>query len=119
MGHSQLSQKHLPRLMADGPIRLAIPVGGRYDGCCNFPPLIQNNLDLNSFILDKSIHFYIVPIVAERIFKLGADSINTVESEDDKTNDGNGPPAHFIDHGEGEDASEERKDLLLVNSVSC
>jgi hypothetical protein len=48
---------------------------------------------------------------------LGADSINTVESEDNKAHDRNGPPAHFIDHGEGEHAAEQRKDLLLVDSV--
>lgn len=81
------------------------------------PPFMQDNIEFRLRIANQSIHLDIIPVIAEWILELRADFLNAIQSENDETDDGDGPPAHVVDHGEGEDAAEEGKDLFGVDSV--
>ena len=80
-------------------------------------PLLKQYRNLTPNILDDRIHLDIVTVIAERIFELGADAVDAVEGEDNEYHNGDGPPAHFVDKGEGEDAAEEGEDLFLVDAI--
>lgn len=69
-------------------------------------PLLHQHRNFAPSILDDKIRLDIVAVVAKRVLELGGDAVNAVEGEDDEDDDGNGPPAHFVDEGEGEDAAE-------------
>lgn len=79
-------------------------------------PLLHQHRNLAPDVLNDKIRLDIVAVIAKGVFELGGDAVNAVQSEDNEDDDGDGPPAHFVDEGEGEDTTEEGEDLFLVNS---
>ena len=79
-------------------------------------PLIHEHEDLGADILDDVVHVDVDLVAAEGVLELGGDAVDAVEGEGDEGGDGDGPPAHVVDHGEGEDHAEEGEDLFLVDS---
>ena len=80
-------------------------------------PFVQLGEDFNPCILNNRIHLDIVPIVSKGIFQLTSDALDAIEREGHQADDQNGPPAHLVDHGEGQDTAEEGEDLLLVDQM--
>lgn len=81
------------------------------------PPLGQDDVQLGLHVADDGVHLDVVAVVAEGVLELRADALDAVQREDDERDDGNGPPAEVVDHGEGQHAAVEREDLFLVDSA--
>ena len=64
-------------------------------------PFLKEDHDFLSRVLDDAVHFDVVLIVPEGIFKLHADALNAVECEGDDSDDGDAPPSVVVDDGEG------------------
>lgn len=105
-------------LLATTTIRRRFRLNSHLCRSSRLPPLLKDNVQLNVGILADSVHLDIVAVVAKGVFELRADALDAVEGEDDERDDGDGPPAELVDHGEGEHAAEEREDLFLVDSAA-
>jgi hypothetical protein len=64
-------------------------------------PFFEEHHDFLSRVLDDAVHFDVILIVSEGIFKLHANALDAVECECDNSDDGDAPPSVVVDDGKG------------------